>query len=265
MMYDLKEKIVLISGGASGIGFSCAKEILRAGARAVAIADINEANGKAAAEQLIKEFGTEKVLFVKTDVTNKSHFEEAFKRTLEKWKNIDVLINNAGTFNDSQYELEIAVNATSVVHGTLLGLQYIGKDKGGKGGVIVNIASQFGVDGDTSFPIYSATKSFVIGLSRSVGTPYYYDRTGVKIVTVCPGLTNTPLTHHSSLTETKFLFPDLRQRFMDRSKSVINQPTESVALGVITSITNGENGSVWIAEDNEHYEIDLPNRKALRK
>ncbi|KAF2882137.1 hypothetical protein ILUMI_24059 [Ignelater luminosus] len=195
----------------------------------------------------------------------KSHFEEAFKRTLEKWKHIDVLINNAGTFNDSQYELEIAVNATSVVHGTLLGLQYIGEDKGGKGGVIVNISSIFGVDGDTSFPIYSATKSFIIGLSRSMGTPYYYDRTGVKIVTVCPGLTDTALTVHGSLTGTEFLFPDLKQHYVDMNKGAINQPTESVAVGVITSITNGENGSVWIAEDNEHYEIDFPYRKALKK
>lgn len=104
-----------------------------------------------------------------------------------------------------------------------MGLQYIGKDKGGNGGVIVNISSIFGVNGDTSFPIYSATKHFVVGLSRSMGTPYYYNRTGVRIVTNCPGLTDTGLTVHGTLTEREFLFPELKQLYIDTNKDVLSQ------------------------------------------
>jgi len=57
----------------------------------------------------------------------------------------------------------------AVVRGTLLGLQYMGKDEGGKGGVVVNMASVLGLTGSATFPVYVATKHAVIGLSRSFG------------------------------------------------------------------------------------------------
>jgi 15-hydroxyprostaglandin dehydrogenase (NAD) len=57
----------------------------------------------------------------------------------------------------------------AVVRGTLLGLQYMGKDKGGKGGVVVNISSNLGLAASPGFPIYAATKHAVIGLTRSFG------------------------------------------------------------------------------------------------
>ena len=57
----------------------------------------------------------------------------------------------------------------AVVRGTLLGLQYMGKDKESKGGVVVNTASVMGMAPDAAFPVYAATKHAVIGLSRSFG------------------------------------------------------------------------------------------------
>ncbi|KAF2882134.1 hypothetical protein ILUMI_24056 [Ignelater luminosus] len=264
-MYELKEKIALITGGASGIGFVCAKEILKAGAHAVAIADIDEANGEAAKKELIKEYGTEKVLFIKTDVTKRDQFENAFKDALKQWKYVDILINNAGIFRENPYETEIATNATSVVHGTLIGLQYMGKDNGGKGGVIINMASIFGLEGNTPTPVYAGTKHFVIGFSRSMGTPYYYDRTGVRVISICPGFTDTPMANNPSDMDALFLFPHLQQFWADRFNSNVWQPPTSVAVCVITAITKGENGSVWVAEDDEHYEVVLPDRKMMRK
>jgi 15-hydroxyprostaglandin dehydrogenase (NAD) len=57
----------------------------------------------------------------------------------------------------------------AVVRGTLLGLQYMGKDEGGKGGVVVNMASLAGLEAFAPLPVYSATKNGVIGLTRSLG------------------------------------------------------------------------------------------------
>ncbi|KAF2901004.1 hypothetical protein ILUMI_05182, partial [Ignelater luminosus] len=111
MAYDLNGKIILVTGGATGIGFSCIKEILRAGAQAVTIADINELKGEVAVKDITKEFGPNRAVFVKTDVTNAEQFENAFKKTIQIWKGIDVLINNAGVLNDADWELEIAINA----------------------------------------------------------------------------------------------------------------------------------------------------------
>ncbi|KAF2882135.1 hypothetical protein ILUMI_24057 [Ignelater luminosus] len=261
MVYELKDKIAFITGAASGIGFTCAQEILKAGAYAVAIADIDEANGEAAKKELIKKYGPERVLFIKTDVTKRDQFENAFKETLKQWKYVDILINNAAIFSDKRYELEIATNATAVVHGTLIGFQHMSKDKGGKGGAIVNMSSIVGLEPNFCYPVLVATKHFVLGFSRSMGTPYYYNRTGVKVVIICPGFTVTPLTNN--LPSLEYLFPELKQHFDDKSQSTIWQPPTKVAECVITSIKEGETGSVWVCEANEIYEVKIPDRKTV--
>ncbi|KAF2882138.1 hypothetical protein ILUMI_24060, partial [Ignelater luminosus] len=265
IMFDLEEKVVLITGGARGIGFSCAKEILRTGARGISIVDVNETNGRAAVKELTEEFGPNRVIFVKTDVTKQDQLEEAFKETLSAWKTIDILINNAGIFNDKQYELEIAINATALVRGTLLGMQYMSKEKGGNGGVIVNMASTLGLHPSASHPIYAGTKSFIIGFSRSMGTPHHYNRSGIRVVTVCPSFTVTPLSDPSLSSDESFLSPDLRQLYIEQSINKIKQPPEIVASCVIHCIKEAETGSVWVAESNEHYQIIIPERKDLRK
>jgi 15-hydroxyprostaglandin dehydrogenase (NAD) len=67
----------------------------------------------------------------------------------------------------------------AVVRGTLLGLQYMGKDEGGKGGVVVNISSTAGLIPGSSCPVYAATKHAVIGLTRSFGVSTAYNNVGI--------------------------------------------------------------------------------------
>lgn len=69
----------------------------------------------------------------------------------------------------------------------------MGKDKGGRGGIVVNIASILGLQPLAGCPVYVGTKHFVVGFDRSMGTPLYYNRTGIKVLTMCPGVTDTPL------------------------------------------------------------------------
>lgn len=87
----------------------------------------------------------------------------------------------------------------------MLGMKYMGKDQGGKGGVIVNIASILGLQPMAGCPVYVGTKHAVIGMSRSFGMPWHFQRTGVKVLTMCPGVTDTPLIseagHRSLSTE----------------------------------------------------------------
>ncbi|KAF2887127.1 hypothetical protein ILUMI_19046 [Ignelater luminosus] len=265
-MYDLNGKSILVTGGASGIGFGCVREILRVGARAATILDIDEKGGKTAVEILTREFGPNRLIFIKADVTKRDEFEDAFKKSLETWKSIDILINNAAICNDSQWDHEIILNTHSVVQGTLLGLQYMGKDKGGKGGVIVNVSSIACFGGEAVMPVYTGTKHFVTGFSRSLGTSYHYNRTGVRIVVVCPGCTDTPLISQLHQSDTTFLFPQLKQLYEKVAKSFIKQSVVKLAEGVVTCIRNGENGSVWVSENDEPaYEIEIPERKSLQK
>jgi len=67
----------------------------------------------------------------------------------------------------------------AVVRGTLLGLQYMGKDEGGKGGVVVNMSSIAGLVATANFPIYAATKHAVIGLTRSFGVSTACSNVGI--------------------------------------------------------------------------------------
>lgn len=69
----------------------------------------------------------------------------------------------------------------------------MGKDQAGHGGIVVNIASILGLQPLSGCPIYVASKHFVVGLNRSFGTPHHFNKTGVKILTMCPGVTDTPL------------------------------------------------------------------------
>jgi len=265
-MYDIKGKIALVTGGARGIGLSCVKELLRNGVQAVSILDINAEEGSQAVKELSKEFGDDKTIFIKTDVTKSNEFEDGFKATINKWKKIDIVVNNAGVLNDAQWDLEISINCGGVVRGTLLGFQYMGKDKGGNGGVIVNIASILGLQPLDSCPVYTASKHFVVGFDRSLGTPYHYNRTGIKIVTMCPGVTETLLVHDANKYALTSLCSDMGQLLVADLTALPAQPTENVAKGVITLITKGDNGSVWVAEGNQPvYEVEIPDRNTLGK
>jgi 15-hydroxyprostaglandin dehydrogenase (NAD) len=104
MCFEIKNKVALISGGASGIGLNYAKVLLRNELRAVTLADISDECGATALQEIENEFGPNRATFVKTDVTNLKNYEEAFKKTIEIYKNLDIVINNAGILNDALWE-----------------------------------------------------------------------------------------------------------------------------------------------------------------
>jgi NAD(P)-dependent dehydrogenase (short-subunit alcohol dehydrogenase family) len=93
------------------------------------------------------------------------------------------LPNHQKTKNDSPVRAikkrDVGLLQNAVVRGTLLGLQYMGKDKGGKGGVVVNIASIVGMAPLAGSPVYVATKHAVIGLTRSFGVSTAHSNVGV--------------------------------------------------------------------------------------
>ncbi|XP_019866919.1 15-hydroxyprostaglandin dehydrogenase [NAD(+)]-like [Aethina tumida] len=265
MVFDIKGKIALITGGATGIGLQYSVELLKNGLQGVTIADIDATKGQEAVAYLNKTFGGTKANFVKTDVTKADQLEAAFKTAVTTWKGLDIVINNAGIMNDQKWELEIAINCNAVSQGTLLGIKYMGKNNGGKGGVIVNIASILGLQELSGCPIYVGTKHFVVGLNRSFGTKYFWDLTGIKFVTMCPGVTDTPLISeagHFALD----IFPQLGTQLANELGSLPAQRPENVAKGLITLITKGDNGSVWVSEGGQPiYEVAIPDRRTIRK
>ncbi|CAH0546264.1 unnamed protein product [Brassicogethes aeneus] len=264
MVFDINNKVALVTGGASGIGLRYSKELLRNGARGVTLADVDSAHGKNALEEIEAEFGPNKVIFVQTDVTNKDQFEDAFKKTIETFKNVDILFNNAGILNDAIWEKEVAINVNGTINGILLAQDnYIAKYKSGEEGAIINISSIAGVDKFPVIPIYTATKFAVHGLTISFGDEYHYKRNKVKIIGVCPGVTHTPLITQIS---GRNLGPDYEPLLQDLLTSLPIQSPEQCADGVIKALKIAPSGTMWVVEaGNPPYEYVLPNRETFNK
>ncbi|XP_067838608.1 15-hydroxyprostaglandin dehydrogenase [NAD(+)] isoform X2 [Heptranchias perlo] len=137
---DLNGKVALVTGAAQGIGRCFAEALLKHGAK-VALVDLNGSTGEACKEALDGEFGAACSLFITCDVGSEEQLKRAFKKTTDHFGRLDVVCNNAGVNNENDWEKTINVNLTSVIRGTYIALEYMSKETGGKGGVIVNVAS----------------------------------------------------------------------------------------------------------------------------
>ncbi|XP_046435296.1 15-hydroxyprostaglandin dehydrogenase [NAD(+)]-like [Neodiprion fabricii] len=258
---QVEHKTALVTGGADGIGFACAKELLRNGAAHVAILDLATSPGVESVRKLNTEFGEGRGIFVVCDVTKDSEFEAAFAKTFEEFGGLDIVVNNAGIANESMWESMIDVNLKGVVRGTILGLRHLGKDNGGKGGIIVNTASIFGLEPSAWSPVYSAVKHGVVGLSRSFGATYHYEKTGVRVMTICPSFTRTNFVVDGGSDFGPFVDRGLAM------KDIMQQPLqkpEIVGEALVEIIERGESGSVWISENSEPVcEVLIPKRFEL--
>jgi len=191
MAYELKDKVVIITGASSGIGKATAWEFAREKA-IVILASRKEEKLQELAEE-IKKIGSQ-ILVVKTDVSLSGEIEHLVNITLEKYGRIDILVNNAGFGNHSAVEDTPIQDMKDVLDTNLLGPFYamrlvipIMKKQGY--GRIINISSVIGRRGIGFSGAYCASKFGLIGLTES--TQVELRGSPVKICTVCPGLTDT--------------------------------------------------------------------------
>ena len=168
-MKRLEGKSALITGAARGIGRVFAEAYVREGAR-VAIADIDIHRARLSAN----EIGPEAVA-VALDVTRQDSIDAAVAETVSHFGGIDILINNAAVFTAAplveigrdDYQRVFDIN----VSGTLFTLQAVARQmiEAGKGGKIINMASQAGRRGESLVAVYCASKAAVISLTQSAG------------------------------------------------------------------------------------------------
>ncbi|SPH17096.1 Sorbitol dehydrogenase [Defluviimonas aquaemixtae] len=185
-MKRLEGKSAIITGAARGIGLAFAKAYAAEGAR-VAIADINMKAAREAAESLGSG-----AIAVKMDVTDQASIDAAVAEVEHSFGGIDILINNAALFTAApvtditraDYDRVFAVN----VAGTLFTMQTVAKGMiaRGKGGKIINMASQAGRRGESLVAVYCASKAAVISLSQSAGLNLIEH--GINVNAIAPGV-----------------------------------------------------------------------------
>ncbi|XP_011496896.1 PREDICTED: 15-hydroxyprostaglandin dehydrogenase [NAD(+)]-like [Ceratosolen solmsi marchali] len=253
---QMKDKRAIIVGASNGLGMIFSKELLRNGVARVIIFDLNEAVGKLQANKLNEEFGRDRMIFIKCDITKSSEFDVIFKEAINILGGLDIIINNSGTINEVNFHRAIDNNVTAVFRSNMMSVQQMGKDFGGKGGVIVNVASVLGLEAFPQLPIYSATNHAVIAFSRSYSLPYHYQRTGVRIIVLCQGLTESSMLEN--LKKNEFIpRPDDLSEII---KDIHPQRAESAAHALVYVIRCAQNGSIWITEDGKPvYEIQMYN------
>lgn len=189
----LEGKVALITGGASGIGEATARLFAREAA-AVVIVDINEAAGRALAQEIVRDAG--RVLFVRADVTRAADCEAAVRATVEAFGRLDVLFNNAGIIRrasvletrEEEWDRVLAVNVKSIF---LMSRAAIPVMASSGGGAIVNTGSGWGLVGGRNAAAYCASKAAVVNLTRAMALDHADQR--IRVNCVCPGDTDTPM------------------------------------------------------------------------
>ncbi|XP_050308852.1 15-hydroxyprostaglandin dehydrogenase [NAD(+)]-like [Anthonomus grandis grandis] len=258
-------KIALITGGATGIGAAYVKRLFKSGMKGCAISDIDCEKGQELAAEMNCCYGKGKALFIEADVTDKCAFDCVFQATIKKFKGLDLVVNNAGILRDKTWEKMIDINVNSTVHGSLLGIKYMGKNNGNCGGTIVNTASILGLSGMAGCPCYTGTKHFVIGFSRSIGTKFWYNLTGIRFLTICPGVTMTPMIDDAEGWVFDG-FPGLGKLVTQNLGSEKEQSVEDLAEGLVTMLNEGENGSIWVCRRKDPiFEVTIPRISEMKK
>ncbi|XP_050515483.1 15-hydroxyprostaglandin dehydrogenase [NAD(+)]-like [Diabrotica virgifera virgifera] len=264
MVFQIAGKVALVTGGASGLGLNFAKSLLSKGAKGVTLADINERDGKKIAEELNQQFGKNKAIFVKTDVTDYSNYEDAFKKTVENFGNIDILMNNAGLAADGAFKKSVDVNVLGTIHGMILGMDhYLNKYKSGNEAVIAVSASVCGLEAYPQWPVYAATKFAGIGMAVSWGNKIHYERTKVRVFALCPGPTDTNFFAGND----KCFGPEYEKAFELLEEEIKNiQTPEHVSTEVMKLLESSETGSIWVIESGKPaYEFTLRTRNDILK
>ncbi|NTV37919.1 MAG: SDR family oxidoreductase [Anaerolineales bacterium] len=198
MTLSYENKIVLVTGGANGIGRDTALAFAREGAKVV-IADFDEAGGAETVSQVCAAGG--EALFVRCDVTQAEDVRALFEVILSTHGQLDCAFNNAGIEGDFDPLLESSdENFDRVIAVNLKGVWLCLKEevrimRKQKGGAIVNTASVAGMVAERGYPAYAAAKGGVIQLTRTVAIEYA--ATGVRVNAVCPGAIRTPMLTRS--------------------------------------------------------------------
>lgn len=196
----IQDSIALVTGGASGLGEATVRNIVKNGGKA-AILDLSEERGN----KLVEELG-ENAIFVKTNVTSEEDVQNAVSAAISQFGTFNTVVNCAGIgnaektvgrgkahdYNNFKKVIEVNLIGTfNVIRLAAEKLVGFASNEEGERGVIINTASVAAFDGQIGQAAYSASKGGVVGMTLPIARDLA--KNGIRVVTIAPGLIETPL------------------------------------------------------------------------
>jgi len=206
---EFKDKIVLVTGAASGIGQLAAIEFAAQGANVI-ISDYNSKGGNATVAQIIKAGG--QASFIACDVGDPKQVEQLMEQIKSDFQRLDIAINNAGipgvSARTHQYPLDdwdkvMRINASGVFYGMKAQIPIMLAQGNG---VIINTASIAGLKGLPNSLAYTASKHAVVGMTKTAAMEY--GKKNIRINALCPVFTVTPLFNPDQIEKVAAGIPD---------------------------------------------------------
>ena len=196
-MFDLKDRVAIVTGGNGGIGLGMAQGLARAGARVV-IAARDAAKSDGAVKEL--EALGPGARAITTDVTDEAAVRRTVKATLDAFGRLDVLVNNAGTnIRKPPHEVSLAewrqVLDTNLTSAYLCSHAVYPAMKAGGGGKIINIGSMMSIFGAGFAPAYAASKGGIVQFTKACASAWARDN--IQVNAVLPGWIDTALTRRA--------------------------------------------------------------------
>ncbi len=195
-MASFEGKVVIITGGALGIGQATAWEFAKEGAK-VAVADVDREAGDATVAEVVRLGGDGMML--EADVMDSADCRRVVEATVERFGGVDILFNNVGiqppasytNVEDTSEEMWDRIIGVNLKSCFLMSKYSIPEMRKRGGGVIINTASVQGLQSQPLVPPYAASKGGILSLTRQMSLDYAKDN--IRVLAVCPGSIDTPM------------------------------------------------------------------------
>lgn len=250
---EIEGKVVVVTGGACDIGYAIADHFLNNGAKVAILLDIKIEEGIQAEKELNSKYGENKAVFIQCDIT--VDLKRLSKYILRKFKHVDIFVNNAASVEENEPRKLMLINAVATIEWSIIFFKHMRKDNfRGEGGTIINISSTAAHNIDPLYATYKASKFAILGFSQSLGHKYNYNKYGVRVLTLCPGPTNTTLVNNVyNLYERKLV-----EKVIKYYNFATIQSSDNVGRGAVEVFRSSESGKSWDIVD-EKPPVESPN------